>query len=130
MPDTTESGDTEPTEDGKPEGDSDAKPKPEGDPNAKRSGISRSKAANGLNVGWRPARTHFQKIAKKRSDSAKEFELKIAAELKARLNAPSKAFESTKEQDEARWKEFSEFTEAARKGTSREYRDQHMNKKS
>jgi SPP1 gp7 family putative phage head morphogenesis protein len=45
----------------------------------------------------------------------KDLAEKIAADLKAKLEAPSKKFASTKEQDEARWKEFSEFAHAAEK---------------
>ena len=105
--------------DGKPQSDGDVAPQPEGDPNAKftRKSIPRghTKAANGMNVGWRPARSKFQRFAKKRQTAQNELTQKIAAELKARLDAPSKKFQSTKEQDEARWKEFSEFTEAAEK---------------
>jgi hypothetical protein len=58
----------------------------------------------------------MQKLAKKRETMRTELASKIKADLEARFKAwPSKKFESTKEQDEARFKEFSEFTQAAEK---------------
>jgi HK97 family phage portal protein len=104
---------------GKPQSDTDPKPQDD-DPNAKAvrkdARFGNVKAANGLRVGYRPARTKMQKLAKKRETMRTELASKIKADLEARFKAwPSKKFESTKEQDEARFKEFSEFTQAAEK---------------
>jgi HK97 family phage portal protein len=103
--------------DGKPQGDGDAKPQHD-DPNAKtvrKEMRLNVKAANGQRVAYRPARTKMQTLAKKRGEMATSLAEKMAADLKAKLDAPSRKFESTKEQDEARWKEFTEFTQAAEK---------------
>jgi HK97 family phage portal protein len=105
---------------GSPQGEGDVTPKPEGgDPNSKavRKDIkpNHTKAANGLRVAFRPARTKLQKLAKKRAEMRDELTAKIRAALKAKLDQPSKKFISTKEQDETRWKEWSEYVQAAEK---------------
>jgi HK97 family phage portal protein len=105
---------------GAPVGNGDVASKPDGgDPNAKtirkEMKPNQVKAANGQRVAYRPARTKLQALAKKRGQMGKDLAEKIAADLKAKLEAPSKKFASTKEQDEARWKEFSEFAHAAEK---------------
>jgi HK97 family phage portal protein len=98
---------------------SDTQAQPEDDPNSKTVHktitANRTKAANGLRVGYRPSRTKFQRIAKNRSTQAKSLADKITADLKEKLNAPSKKFESTKEQDELAAKDLAEFTHAAEK---------------
>ncbi len=76
---------------------------------------NRAKAINGERVAFRPARVKLQQRAKQRSEMAKTLAETIAANLKAKLDHPTKKFESTKEQDETRWKEFSDYTHAAEK---------------
>jgi HK97 family phage portal protein len=73
----------------------------------------RNKAANGERVAFRMSRTKLQKRAEMRKSLASDLAEKIKADLKAKLDNPTKKFASTKEQDEARWKEFSEYTAAA-----------------
>ncbi len=75
----------------------------------------RSKAANGERVAFRMSRTKLQMRAKTRKTMADNLTEKITAALKKKLGNPTKNFASTKEQDEARWKEFSEYTNAAQK---------------
>ena len=75
----------------------------------------RSKAANGERVAFRMSRTKLQKRAEMRKTMASDLAEKITKDLKAKLDNPTKKFASTKEQDEARWKEFSEYTSAAEK---------------
>jgi HK97 family phage portal protein len=96
----------------------DVAPQAENDPNAKR--VSKvfkpeTKAANGLRVGYRPPRTKLQALAKRRAEQRKSLGDKIKKDLAERLARPSKKFESTKEQDELRWKEWSEYVSAAEK---------------
>lgn len=97
----------------------DVNPSAEHDPNAKRVSKdfhpTRAKAANGERVAFRPARTKLQKLAKKRATMREELAAAIKTELEAKLNAPGKKFESTKDQDEARWKEWSDYVHAAEK---------------
>jgi SPP1 gp7 family putative phage head morphogenesis protein len=95
----------------------DVAPQAENDPNAKHIKLFKpeSKAANGLRVGYRPARTKLQALAKRRAEQRDSLSEKIKADLEAKLNAPAKKFESTKEQDEQRWKEWSEYVTAAEK---------------
>ena len=96
---------------------SDAQPQPEDDPNAKRVSkaieFNREKSINGVRVGYRPSRTKFQRLATKRKTQAKSLAEKIIGDLRARLAIKSKAFVSTKEQDEAAYQEASKHTLAA-----------------
>jgi HK97 family phage portal protein len=71
------------------------------------------KAANGQRVAFRPVRTKLQSRAKARSDISKALSQKIKTILEDAVNHPTKKFESTKELDEAAWKEFSERTTKA-----------------
>ena len=73
----------------------------------------RTQAANGERVAFRMSRTKLQKRAETRKTMATSLAEKITADLKKALDNPNKKFASTKEQDEARWKEFSEYTQAA-----------------
>ena len=73
----------------------------------------RNKAANGERVAFRMSRTKLQKRAERRKEMSSTLAENIKAALKKRLDNPTKKFVSTKEQDEARWKEFSEYTQAA-----------------
>lgn len=104
---------------GAPQADTeDPAAQPENDPNAKR--VSKlfkpeNKAANGLRVGYRPPRTKLQLLAKKRIEQRASLAEKIKTDLTQRLLQPSKKFASTKEQDETRWKEWSEYVQAAEK---------------
>jgi HK97 family phage portal protein len=95
----------------------DVAPQAENDPNAKHIKLFKpeAKAANGLRVGYRPPRTKLQTLAKKRAEQRTSLGEKIKADLAERLARPSKKFESTKEQDEQRWKEWSEYVHAAEK---------------
>jgi hypothetical protein len=108
------------TPSGEKQDDSDIDPDaPGGGPqaNGKRakqvSRAQRTKAANGERVAFRPSRTRLQKRAEMRKTMAQSLAEKISADLQAKLDNPTKKFVSTKEQDESRWKEFSEFTSAA-----------------
>jgi len=100
---------------GKPQRETDPAPQPENDPNAKTVrksvGIDAIKAANGLRLAFRPARTQLQKLAKQRTLMASDLTKSITDKLKDRL--AGKKFETTKEQDESRWKEFSDYTAEA-----------------
>jgi HK97 family phage portal protein len=99
--------------------DTDPTTQPQDDPNAKTVhkdiGVSGKKAANGLRVAYRPPRTKLQKLAKRREEMRDARTESIKADLEARLNFPTKKFVSTKEQDETRWKEWSEYVHAAEK---------------
>jgi len=66
-----------------------------------------------MKLGYRPARTKLQTLAKKREQMKTDLAEKIKANLKKRLDFPTKKFAATKEQDEARWKEWSDYTHAA-----------------
>lgn len=92
---------------GSSDGNTDAAPQPENDPNAKR--------AKGPHLAFRPPRTKLQKLAKKRVAMRESRAERIKEELKQRLDFPTKIFKSTKEQDELRWKEWSEYVHAAEK---------------
>jgi hypothetical protein len=93
------------------------KPQPEDDPNSKGHTKlfipSRTKAANGIRVGYRPSRTKFQTLSKKRTEQAQSLAETIVANLQKKWAIKTKAFESTKEQDEQAAKELSEYTQAA-----------------
>lgn len=97
----------------------DVSQKPDDDANAKHvrkeMKANQTKTANGVRVGYRVARTKLKVLAEKRQEQRDSLTAKIKADLEERLNAPSKKFATTKEQDETRWKEFSEYTEAAEK---------------
>jgi HK97 family phage portal protein len=69
------------------------------------------KAANGQRVAYRPARTKLAERAKARSEMAESLKQIVKDRLEKRL--AGKKFESTKEQDEAKWKEWSEYTAQA-----------------
>jgi HK97 family phage portal protein len=71
------------------------------------------KAANGQRVAFRPVRTKLQARAKSRNVIGKELGEKIKEILEDAANHPTKKFETTKEMDEASWKEFSERTTKA-----------------
>lgn len=73
----------------------------------------RNKAVNGERVAFRMSRSKLQKRAATRKTMATDLAEKIKADLKAKFDNPTKKFASTKEQDEARWQEFSEYTQAA-----------------
>jgi hypothetical protein len=92
-------------------------PQPQDDPNSKRVSKlmagNRTKAANGVRVGYRPSRTKFQSLTAKRTTQAKSLADKIVADLKAKLSVKTKAFASTKEQDEAAYSQAAEYTHAA-----------------
>lgn len=105
---------------GEATGEGNVNPNGDGDANAKQVRkdfpAARSKAANGQRVAFRPARTKLMKLAKQRSAMRDDLTAKITEDLKKRLEeSPSKKFKSTKEQDEARWKEFSDYTAQAQK---------------
>jgi HK97 family phage portal protein len=68
------------------------------------------KAANGQRVAFRPVRTKLQTRAKSRNDIGKALGEKIKKILEDAANHPTKKFETTKELDEAAFKEFSERT--------------------
>jgi HK97 family phage portal protein len=69
------------------------------------------KAANGERVAYRPARTRLQERAKQRSEIATSLAESIKEKLAEKLAL--KKFGSTKEEDEAAWKPFSERTHKA-----------------
>lgn len=71
------------------------------------------KAANGERIAFRPIRTKLAARAKQRKELGEGLAKRIADTLKEKLD--SQKFESTKEQDEAAWKKFSEYTHAAEK---------------
>lgn len=73
----------------------------------------RAKAVNGERVAFRMSRTKLQKRAERRKTMADDLSEKIKVALKKKLDNPTKKFASTKDQDEVRWKEFSEYTSAA-----------------
>lgn len=75
----------------------------------------RQKAANGERVAFRPSRLKLQRRAKQRQEMSKSLAEKIVADLKVKFKNPTKKFATTKEQDETKWKEFSEYTHAAEK---------------
>jgi HK97 family phage portal protein len=105
---------------GEPVGDGDVTPQPEGGNEPEklyRKAIEAKvqKAANGERVAFRPVRTKLQARAKSRVSMAESLTKKITADLKAKLDHPTKKFGSTKEQDEVQWKEWSEYTAAAEK---------------
>jgi len=68
------------------------------------------KAANGQRVAFRPVRTKLQSRAKSRNEIGKALGEKIKKILEDAANHPTKKFETTKELDEAAWKEFSDRT--------------------
>jgi HK97 family phage portal protein len=86
---------------------------PEADGPAQNDSNKTMKAANGMRVAFRPIRTKLRTRAKQRQELGGNLAKKIADALKEKL--ATKAFESTKEKDEAVWKEFSEYTHAAEK---------------
>jgi hypothetical protein len=103
---------------GEPKGDGDVNPQAAGGTDTgkmTRKAIEAKvqKAANGQRVAYRPARTKLQSRSKARTEMAESLKKTIADKLTARLAA--KKFESTKEQDEARWKEWSDYTAQAEK---------------
>jgi len=71
------------------------------------------KAANGQRVAFRPVRTKLQTRAKSRNEISKALSEKIKKILEDDANHPTKQFETTKELDEAAWKEFSDRTTKA-----------------
>jgi hypothetical protein len=73
------------------------------------------KTVNGERVAFRPIRTKLQSRAKLRNTMGTALALKIAEDLKRHLEQTTKKFVSTKEQDEAVYKEFSEYTGQAEK---------------
>jgi HK97 family phage portal protein len=103
---------------GQPEGDGDVEPQAGGGNDAAkvyRKAIEAKvqKAANGQRVAFRPARTKLASRAKARQTMAGELTKTITEQLKKNLAA--KKFVTTKEQDEARWKDFSDYTYEAEK---------------
>ncbi len=104
---------------GEPEGDGDVAPEAAGGADKPHKMLLKAieakvqKAANGQRVAFRPARTKLASRAKQRVAMAESLTKSITDRLKDRL--AGKKFETTKEQDEARWKEFSEYTEQAEK---------------
>ena len=101
----TPSGETpEPTDEGQP---------PQ-KPSKQVMKAERTKAANGLRVAYRPSRTKLQQRAKQRKAMAEELATNITKAL-ADAAKNRKKFESTKEQDDAVWKEFSEQTHKTEK---------------
>lgn len=103
---------------GAPEGDGDVTPEADGGTEGgkmyrKAIEAKVQKAANGKRVAYRPARTKLKTRAVARAEMAESLSKTIAAKLTERLKA--KKFESTKEQDEARWKEWSDYTANAEK---------------
>jgi HK97 family phage portal protein len=102
---------------GSPEGDGDVQPQPSGgqpDKSIEKSFEGKvQKAANGERVAFRPVRTKLAARAKNRAEMSKSLVEKIRESLKAKLDNPTKKFGATKEQDEAHWKEFSDYTSAA-----------------
>jgi HK97 family phage portal protein len=70
------------------------------------------KAANGARVAFRPLRTKLRKRAEQRKEMRLSLTERITAAVKKALEEPVAKF-STKEQDEAAWKEFSARTHAA-----------------
>lgn len=95
---------------GEPHGDGDVTPEP-GKMYRKAIEAKVQKAANGKRVAYRPARTKLSTRAKARKEMAQSLKEIVEKRLKEALNG--KKFESTKEQDEARWKEWSDYTIAA-----------------
>ncbi len=75
----------------------------------------RTKAANGERVAFRLSRTNLQKRAERRKEMGDSLAENIKAALKNRLEHSTKKFGATKEQNQARWKEFSDYTAAAEK---------------
>jgi HK97 family phage portal protein len=104
---------------GEPQGDGDVAPEAAGGTEKPDKMLRKAveakvqKAANGQRVAFRPARTKLTSRAKARADMAASLTKTITEKLKEKLAA--KKFETTKEQDGARWKEWSEYTEAAEK---------------
>jgi hypothetical protein len=101
---------------GHTQGTGDSAPQPE---NAKatvrKTFTGRLKTASGERIAFKPLRTKFKKLATRRSELAKDLSQKIKAGLKKRLDFPSKNFDTTKAQDEAKWKEFGDYVHAAEK---------------
>ncbi|HLY40467.1 MAG TPA: phage portal protein [Terracidiphilus sp.] len=103
---------------GEPTGDGDVAPEAAGGEEAgkryrKAIEAKVQKAANGQRVAFRPARTKLTSRAKARSEMAKSLTETIKEKLQKSLAV--KKFESTKAEDEARWKEWSDYTEEAEK---------------
>jgi HK97 family phage portal protein len=103
---------------GEPQGDGDVAPEAAGGKEAgkqHRKAIEAKvqKAANGQRVAFRPARTKLATRAKARTEMADSLTKTIAEKLQKSLTV--KKFESTKEQDEVKWKEFSDYTAEAEK---------------
>ena len=73
------------------------------------------KTMNGGRVAFRPTRTSLQKRAKQRTEMRESLAAKIKADLTEALKRTTKKFVSTKEQDEAVAKEFTEYTAQAEK---------------
>jgi HK97 family phage portal protein len=71
------------------------------------------KAANGQRVAFRPIRTKLQARAKARKVMATDLSAKIKKSIEEVLKHPTTKFVTTKEIDEAAWKEFSERTTKA-----------------
>ena len=106
---------------GEPVGDGDVAPEAAGGTEKPNKTVRKAieakvqKAANGARVAFRPVRTKLAARAKSRVAMAESLTKKITDELAKKLANPTKKFVSTKEQDEARWKEWSEYTQAAEK---------------
>lgn len=104
---------------GKPVGDGDVAPEAASGADKPHKTLQKTieakvqKAANGERVAFRPVRTKLAARAKSRVAMAESLTQKITKELKKKLDNPTKKFIATKQEDEARWKEFSEYTQAA-----------------
>jgi HK97 family phage portal protein len=92
---------------GEPQGDGDVTPESQ-KTYRKMIEAKVQKAANGKRVAYRPARTKLGTRAKVRSAMAESLSKTIADKLKQNLAA--KKFDTTPEKDEARWKEWSDYT--------------------
>jgi HK97 family phage portal protein len=77
--------------------------------------IRGQRAANGERVAFRPPRTKLEKRAKRREEMRNSLTASIKEALEKRFSQKTKKFPATKEQDDERWKEFSEYTHAAEK---------------
>lgn len=95
---------------GMPQGDGDVKPEA-GKMYKKAIEAKVQKAANGKRVAYRPARTKLATRAKSRVAMAESFAKTVTDKLKENLAA--KKFDTTPEVDEARWKEWSDYTHQA-----------------
>lgn len=99
---------------GEPQGDGDSTPNAGGSAKKPDKMVHKTieaknqKAANGMRVAYRPARTKLHTRAAVRKEMAVSLQQIVKEKLTAAF--AGKKFESTKEQDESRWHQWSDYT--------------------